>query len=440
VPPREVAWAVGGDTLDVLFHGRGAYTGAIVARRRDAAAGVAVLAAPAETAPVRGRALARHFSGPLELPVPGGRVFVRARLFELAPDLSRYLLLVPELTMVEGNRPEVAAAYDAAVRGWYGNGASRAWSEGRFGTPLWRGGDGTAERRYLETAELVTRQFMAGTEWAWRTRRPALLLDYFPMIDEVDHQLLGLVTPGAPGYDAGVAARLQEVRATVWALADLRLAALRALAGGDRDAALFVSGDHGMRPVWHEFRPNVALARAGLLATDAAGRVDVARSRALSTNGYYVALNRRAWKHGTVTPAEERAVLDSAARALLAARGPDGQPIVTRLWRATDTDTLGLGGPAGGDLYYELAAGYGFSARARGDEGAPLDRPGGSHGFPSVAGDMRTVLCASGAGIAARRTAPARTIDAAPTVSEWLGIHPPAHAVGRSRLAELLER
>ena len=60
-------------------------------------------------------------------------------------------------------------------------------------------------------------------------------------------------------------------------------------------------------------------------------------------------------------------------------------------------------------------------------------RPGGAHGFPSVSPEMRTVLCAAGAGIAPRRLPTARTIDVAPTVSAWLGMAPPADAVGRSR-------
>ena len=145
--------------------------------------------------------------------VEGGRVYVRARLFELAPDGSHFLLFLPELDLVEGNRPEVAAAYDRAVQGWYGNGASWMVESGELGAPLWKGGDGTAELRYLETEELVTRQFERGSAWAWTTQRPALQLDYFPLVDEVDHLLYGHVVPASPWYRADVAARVQLVRA-----------------------------------------------------------------------------------------------------------------------------------------------------------------------------------------------------------------------------------
>ena len=442
VAPREVAWQVseaGTDSLFALLYGTTRYTHVLVARTRDAAQGVTAAAAPVETAALPGRALARHFSPPLELPVAGGRVFARVRLFDVAPDAAHFALFVPELKVVEGNRPEVAAAYDAAVRGWYGNGALWMLERGVLGAPLWKGGDGTAERRYLETAELVTRQFMEGSAWAWRTVRPRLQLDYFPMVDEVDHALLGRVTPGVPGYDATLAARVQAVRERVWQMADMRMAGLRALVGEDPNAVLFVSGDHGMRATWRTFRPNVALAAAGLFTADSTGRPMLARTRALSTNGYYVVLNRRAWKHGIVAPAEEAALMAAAERALRAATGPDGQPIVTQVWRATDTDTLGLGGPTGGDLYYEVAPGYRLSADASGPVASAAE-PLAGHGYPSTAPDMQTIFCATGAGVRPRRTAAARTIDAAPTVSEWLGITAPRDSRGISRLGELLGR
>ena len=438
--PLEIAWAVGTDSLFGLLYGRERIDRVLVSRTRDAAAGVVAIAAPVERAPIAGRELGRHFSGAIELPVREGRVFVRARLFEVAPDGSRFLLFVPELDAVAGNRPDVAAAYDAAVGGWYGNSGLILAERGELGTPAAAGGDGTAELRYLETAELMTRQFMRGAEWAWTTQRPALLLDYFPGIDEIDHSpVYGLMNPQAPGYDAARAARLRELRDRAWQLADLQLAQLRRLVGDDENAALFVSGDHGMRWTWRTFRPNVALAQAGLLVADSAGRIDLSRTRALSPNGYWVMVNRTAWKGGIVPPAEAAAVQAAARRALEAARGTDGQPIVTRLWRGDEADSLGIGGPVGGDLYYDVADGYGWSSQAAGAV-ASSARPGGAHGYPSVRADMQTVFCAAGAAIGARRLGPGRTIDVAPTVAEWLGARAPADAVGRSRLRELTGR
>jgi predicted AlkP superfamily phosphohydrolase/phosphomutase len=194
-----------------------------------------------------------------------------------------------------------------------------------------------------------------------------------------------------------------------------------------------------MRPTWRTFRPNVALAQAGLLVADSAGRIDLARTRALSPNGYWVTLNRTAWKGGIVPPADERAVLDLAQRALEGARGTDGAPIVTRVWRVEGNEELGLGGPTGGDLYYDVADGYAWSSQAAGAVASPTT-PRGAHGYPSTRADMQTVLCAAGAALPARRLPPARIIDAAPTVAEWLGVRAPADAVGRSLLGAMLAR
>jgi Type I phosphodiesterase / nucleotide pyrophosphatase len=437
-PPLEIAWTVGRDSVYGLLMGLEAYTYLLVAPVRDASRAVRAEAAPAERAPLDGRPLARRFSDPLELPVEGGRAYLAVRLWEVSPDGSRFRFYHPEVPLVEANRPEVAAAYDAAVRGWIGNAAGWGLDRDAFGRTLDEGGDGEAEWRYLETAEYLTRQFIRGAEWAW-AQQPTLMLDYFPLGDEVDHRWYGWLDPARPGYDAALAARVQAVRARGWALVDLRLGHLRELVRRSPGAALFVGGDHGMRATWRTFRPNVALARAGLLATTAAGRIDLARTQALSPSGYWIALNRTAWKDGIVPPEREAQVLDAAERALLAARGNDGAPIVTRTWRAAEHDSLGLGGPVGGDLYYELAPGYNWTASAAG----PLTQPGtpaGAHGFPSVSADMRTVLCAEGAAFPARRIGPARIIDAAPTVAAWLGIAPPPHAAGRSLLDELMER
>jgi hypothetical protein len=439
VPPLEMAWTVETDTVFALFHGVRGYDRVRIARERDFARGVTALAAPPESEPLRGRELARHFSDAIEIPVEGGRVFLRVRLFELAPDGSRYLLFVPSLQVAEANRAEVQVSYEDAVRGWVGNAATRNWSRGELGVPLQDGGDGTAEARYLETAELVTRQFMRGAEWAWLQRQPRLLVDYFPLGDEVDHAMYGYVSTEWPEHSPELARGIGAVRQRVWEMVDLRIEQLRRFADADPGTALVVSGDHGMRATWRVFRPNVALREAGLLATDAEGRIDLARTRALSPNGYWVMANRAAWRGGTVPPAEEAQVLAAAERALLAVRDAAGAPVVTRIFRAPEHPELGLGGPTGGDLYYGTAAGVRWTSSLNGPAVGSGDIDTG-HGFPSTDPDMRTVLCAVTQSLPPGRSMPARVIDAAPTVAEWLGIDPPRDAVGRSILPELRGR
>ncbi len=435
-PPRELAFSVGQDSIFGLFYGEQEYSRLLLSPARDAARGVIVLPAPVERERARERALARHFSEPLELRTAQGRAHLVARLFMLAPDGSDFLLYLPEVQVVEGNRPEVAEAYHRVVRGWMGNSALRLYSEGGFGPLLWEGGDGTAEARYLETAEYLARQFMRGAEWAWNEVGADLLLDYFPLGDSVDHEFFGFLDPEWPEYSESIAQQVQAVRARAWDLVDLRLAHLRRLVAQTPGAALFVSGDHGMRATWELFRPNVALQQAGLLALTPEGEIDLALTRALSPNGYWINVNRTAWRGGIVPPAQEAEVLAAAEQALLAVRDGAGRQVVTRTYRPVAHPELGIGGPAGGDLYFGTAPGIRWTWSPRGPVVEPTN-PIGMHGFPSTDPDMWTAFCAEGVGFSPRRTGAVRTIDAAPTLAEWLGIPAPADARGRSVLGEL---
>ena len=440
-PPLEVAWEAGGDSLFALLHGAPRYDRVLVADARDVARGTVAIAAAEETEPVHAdRPLARHFSEPVFVRTPRGSIALRARLFAVSADGAQYEMLIPELRIVEGNRNDATEAYVRAIGGWYGNGAQGAYRAGRLGTTLVNGGDGRAELRYLESLELLARQFLRGAEWLWTTRAPALHLDYLPLIDEIDHDWFGIVDSTATPYDPALAARLQPHRVRAWQIADRHLRGLQRLVEGDPNAMLVVSGDHGMRSYWLGFRPNVALKNAGLLTLDANGRVDLSRTKAWSPNGYYVMINRTAWRQGIVPPADERAVLDAAERALLAARDPDGKPVVTRTWRVDQpgADTLGLGGPSGGDLYYDVARGYYWNSGVSGEVTAPLNRLAATHGFPSPSPEMHTVLCAWGPGIAPRRIGPARNADAPLVVADWLGIPHPPDATGTSPYRALI--
>ncbi len=439
--PREVAWALPtGDSLFALVTGDGRYDRLLVAATRDLAAAVEVRAAEARPA-TPAEPLASRFAEPLVVTLRDrpARVFVRLRLFALDDDASHFVLFQPLLDAVEGNRAEVAQAYDDALRGWYGNAPTQLYERGEFGPRRFEGGDGTAEARFIEGAELVARSFTDGAAWAWRTRHPTLLLTYLPLGDDIDHAQWGDAAPGAPVAPAR-AANAQALRRAVWALVDRHVAALQQLVRDTPGAALFVTGDHGMRATGRVFRPNVVLARAGLVAFDSAGSLELARTRAISPNGYWISINRAARKQGAVAPADEATVLDTAERALRDARDEQGRPVVLRTWRAAEHDTLGMGGPAGGDLYYEVAEGTRWSAELRGAVVSMDAFRSGNHGFPSTAPDMATVFCAWGAPFAPHRVGDVRIIDMAPTVSAWLGLAPPADATGIARLDALSRR
>jgi len=429
VPFREVSWAFGRDSLHALFFGAGGYREVVVSPVRDVARGVRVKPVAVERLPIEGRELARHFSDVLWLELPEGRAGVYFRLFELAADLGSYELFQSNGAAVRTNHADGLRAYQDAVGGFVGGAAGVLLSAG---STIQDGGDGTAELKFLETAELQTRQFMRGSAWLWRTRRPDLQTEYFSLADGLDHTWFGLVSPEAPGYDPAVAARINAVRNRGWALVNRHLEGLAELAreGG---ALLVVAGDHGMRATWRSFQVNTALRRAGLMSLDAQRRPDLSRSQAYSSQGYFVSVNRVVRKGGIVPPELVDQVADSVARVLLAARGPDGRAIVTRTWRPQPDDTLGIGGPTGGDVYLDLAPGYIYAAGFT--DSLTTGRPtAGNHGFPSIERDMHTVLCAVGPGIGGRRLPPARVIDAAPTVAAWLGIAPPMDARGVSLL------
>lgn len=436
VPLKEVGWTLGPDSLFALFFGSDRYQEVVVSPVRDVATGVRVRPAPVERVPVEGRELARYFSDVLWLSGPAGRGGVYFRLWALTADLSSYELYQSGRSTLWSNQPDVVRAYEDGVGGFVGN---TAWNLMRDAAPaLERGGDGSAELKYLETAELETRQMIRGSEWTWRNRRPALQTDYFSLADDLDHSWFGLVSPEVPGNDPAIAARINAMRSRGWSLVDRRVGALRDLAR-ESGALLVLSGDHGMRPIWRLFHVNTVLRRAGLLAVDQSGRPDLSRTRAISPNGYYVSVNRVGRKGGIVTPDRVDRIVDSVIAALRGVWGNDGAPVVTGAWRSEPDDSLGRGGPTGGDVYFALGPGYYYNS-ALNDSVTTGRTPFGNHGFPSTERDMHTVLCAVGPGIGGRRLPPARVIDAAPTVSAWLGIPAPADSRGISLLEVMKAR
>lgn len=433
--PDALSWAFGveGDSLHASIRDDSTV---VVQLNRDVERSVVVRLAAVDTAPVRTRPLARYFSAPLRVDLNRGRrTFVYFRLFELAPDRSKLMLYVSEARVMQANRPELAESYDVEVQGVPGNGATRLMEHGDFGPRVPDGGDGRAEYRYLETAELVTRQFMRGSAWGWKTYRADLTTDYLPYPDEALHTFLGYADPSTPGVSRAGRENAARMIRRAYGLVDLYLEQLQSFAANDPNTRLFVTGEHGMRPAWMAFKPNVVLREAGFLSTDSAGKIVLRRTRVAATYGGWVTVNRATRNSGVVPADSVEPVLARAEAALLAVRDGNGKPIVTRTFRAASVegDSLGIGGPGGGDLYWSLAPGYYWSPSAVGPVVSPLAYPQGEHGFPSIDRDMHPALCIIG-GTGARRLGEVRSIDIAPSVTEWLGIAPPGDARGKSVL------
>jgi predicted AlkP superfamily pyrophosphatase or phosphodiesterase len=428
--PRELAIQVDGARVDGLLYDdpgdptRGLDT-LLLTLDKDAARGVTLKPLPAGDG---GDASA--FAS-LRVRLAGGQAALHFRLFALAGDGSELLLYRSAPHVVRSNRPRVESAALEATGGFLGNGADALYEAGALGPPLWAGGDGTAERRYLETVGLVVRQFSRLTSFALERTSWDVLFTYLPYPDEALHVWLGRLDPALPGHDAALAARLRPFADRVLSLCDEFLAGIVQRAG--ERSVLAVVSDHGQVATDRVVRPNVALAAAGLLAQDAAGRVDLARTQAYYARGGFVLVNRTSRPGGVVAPQQEESVRRAAAAALTAIADPEnGSAVITAALAAGRQDAQpGLGGPTGGDLYLSLAPRYRASSSLIGPpvEAAP---PKGDHLANPERAEMQALFVLSGEGVAAAADlGEVRQIDLAPTLSALLGIDPPAHAVGQ---------
>ncbi|HZI19412.1 MAG TPA: alkaline phosphatase family protein [Pyrinomonadaceae bacterium] len=373
-----------------------------------------------------------HYSPPVR--VTKGELFANLylRLFELAPDGSRLALYQRAANAVPGtvSRRE-AEQYLEAYGGFHGD-PFWGYADGRLGPPLWEGGDGTAERRALELVRLDTEFLKRGTRYAFRRWSPELLTHYTPNSDSAGHIWVGILDPASPAHDPALAARLWPFYEEVFRIQDEWLGEIVRLAGPG--AVVCLVSDHGMEGVNKFISVDAVLGRAGLLGVDAEGRVELARTKATGGSDFFVRLNGTEWKGGIVPPSEREEVLRRAAESLLALVDPEtGRHVITKVFRPEETAGLGIGGPAGGDLYFDTAPGYMPSSRYVADIFSPGRRGAGNgeHGFYPHRAKMKAVFFMAGPGVRRNVIIPGvRQIDIAPTLSRLLGIPAPKDARG----------
>ena len=375
------------------------------------------------------RADASAFGG-MTVPIAGGDAAVYFRLFALAPDASALTLYRTAPHIIRSTRPRLEQAALDASGGFVGNGAAFTYERGLLGKPLWDGGDGTAERRYLESVALVVRQFSRVNDFAIERTGWELLLTYLPFPDEAVHVWYGYIDPSLPSHDAALASKLRPFLDDVLRLADGEIGHL--VARGGKDAIVAVGADHGVMGVDRELRPNVAFKAAGLLALDASGRVDLAHTKAYYSPAQYVFINRTARAGGIVKPEEEDAVRRAIVEALGHVPGATARaPIVTAvLDPRTPGHVPSFGGPTGGDLYLSVIPGYNVSARLDGEAVMKI-APRGEHFLDPEQPDMHAAFALAGPGVKeGADLGLIRQIDVAPTLCRLLGIEPPAQATG----------
>lgn len=376
------------------------------------------------------------------LPVRRGeqRANVFFRLFALSPDGGELALYRRRVHALDGAWPEpLLAEYLEAYPGFHDD-PFWLYRDGGFGPPLMAGGDGEAERRVLDVVAHDLALTTAGTRWALERLDPDVLLHYTPMSDSAGHLWMGVLDPDSPAYDAKLAAELWPFYRRVFELQDAWLGSVLE-AGGEAVVALI--SDHGMQGIDRYFQVNRVLERAGLVVRDAAGEIDLARSRALAppiSSPFSVWINGR-HRGGIVAAADRDAVLAEAERALLAAVDPDtGEAPVLRVLRPGD-EAIGFGPGAHGAndavLYFDLAPRYyprstlGTAPEAPIVTASELPWGEGAHGYWPERRPMHAIFYLAGPGVAAGvELPPVRHVDIAPTLASLIGIPVPPCATG----------
>jgi hypothetical protein len=367
----------------------------------------------------------------LVLSFEGGRAAVFARLFDLAPDGSRLLLYATPAHLLSAHPASIETALLEESGGFVGNSAAWLYERGGLGPTLAQGGDGTAERRLLETAALALRQFRRLADFG-RARTPwDLLVLYVPFPDDLLHVWLGLLDPTLKSHDPDLAARLRPFLDRGLALLDDYVGAVTAELGPEVHVA--IASDHGQVGVDRVLRVNAALRAAGLAQVGAEGQVDLARTQALFfADSGYIVLNRSARPGGTVTPEQEDDVVRRVRAALAAVRGPSGETVVREVIDARGGGDFGLGPPYGGDLYLSLAPGC-FAVRGFDPPALEVEAPGGEHQGEIDRPGLLSALLLHGPGIrSGTDLGTPRAIDIAPTLACLLGLDPPAQAEGQA--------
>jgi predicted AlkP superfamily phosphohydrolase/phosphomutase len=191
--------------------------------------------------------------------------------------------------------------------------------------------------------------------------------------------------------------------------------------------------DHGMQAVNKRFAINQLLQQEGLLVIDEQGRVDLAKTKILypSVNNGYLLINSIDRKSGIVAPQAREELADQTRELLMKVRDGDRTVVKAIYDAAAQGPEMGIGGPAGGDIYIELASGYDFDPRTVPGPLITQVEPYGTHGANPEQRSMRTLMLVNGPGIAAgTRLHDVRIIDFAPTLSALLDFPAPKNALG----------
>ncbi len=359
-----------------------------------------------------------------------GPAFVHFRLFALSPDGREVLLWHSgRARTVVSRQPVETAVTDE--KGPLAEAGHRLYAEGAFGSRLWEGGDGTAERRYLETVRLAVRQHTRLASFALERTRWGLVALHLPFPAEPLRLWAGRLDPSRPGHDAALAVRLRPFLDDALRLADAWVGEIARRIPAD--AALAVVGDRGLEGADRVVRPNVALEAAGLLKTNDDGTIDLAQTKVVyaPANGGFLVVNRDSRPGGVQPGKGEPLVRAGSFAAMQRIVDPStGEPVIAEILVPGKRGAPpGIGGPPGGVLYLRPAPGVVLSPETRGPVVETIETQGEAFdpAAPSAAGS----LVLTGRGVAGGRSlGDVAMVDVAPTLARLLGLRAPRQAQG----------
>jgi predicted AlkP superfamily phosphohydrolase/phosphomutase len=385
----------------------------------------------------------------------GRRGHVRFKLMALDLAARRLRLYQSQVHSDQGwtHPPELAAELTRVA------GPFVEWTESYDRLQGWIDDDTQLEiyQQHVEWLGAACRQLLRERDWD-------LFMTQLHILDMAYHVYWATVDPTHPDHDPGSAGRYHDLLARVHALADRLVATI--VEELDEHTLVLVLGEHGHDSYHTNFLVNHLLLKEGLLALrkdrrSGAARIDWSQTGAYASS-YRIFLNVKGRDpDGTVLPDARD---ETAARVIEALYGAvderTGQHPIRLALRQEDARGLGLYGPSMGDVVFAMAPGYqsrttfhlpssvlqGHTVRR---SQVPLFRR--TRLFREFTGEhdtslpwtraIRTVLVGAGPGIARQRLeVPVRILDVAATVSDFLGIDPPAANQGSSMLPLLARR
>ena len=333
------------------------------------------------------------------------------------------------------NSEPVSREFIEKTGSFIGNGAAALYMKEKLGKPVFQGGDGTAEERYLASIRLINRILSAKLRYAAEKYEPDFIVGYTPFPDETLHLWLGYAKTGwkkTPPCSEEAGEKMDDYLFEAFESADEYLGAVLSVASPE--TYIFAASDHGMDSYDKLFFPDVILEKAGLMFFTEDKKIDLSRSKIIYgvENGAFLRVNSTDYKDGIVPASENEKVIKEAVAALSKARDPEtGEALVTGFYYPSiDEKKFGIGGERGGEVYLDILPGYYF---AEGYNEATVKKvtPGGQHIYMPERECLHSMMYCRGPGIEAGGVIAGHKItDIVPTLCRLLNIEPPKNADG----------